>query len=275
MSAATKAQLQIHLCVLLWGFTAILGRLITLPALPLVLWRMGLLAVLLAFVPAVWRTCRALPLRLLGAYALIGLILALHWLTFYLSIKWANASVGATCMALTPVMLAFIEPVATGRRFDPRDLLLGVVTVAGVGLLLGGIPSGMRAGVAIGAVSALLVAIFGALNKRYIHDADALSVTAIEMAAGAALMAVLLPFVPGDGPGVRGPGAPRRRAPRRPGAAVARCCRTGCTWWRSSSCRRTGWPWPPTSSRSTRSCSPSRCSASTASWRRASTPGWR
>ena len=206
MSPATKAQLQIHLCVLLWGFTAILGRLITLPALPLTLWRMGLLAALLAFVPAVWRSCRAMPRRLLGAYALVGAILGLHWLTFYLSVKWANASVGATCMALTPVVLAFLEPLVTSRRFEARDVWLGLVTVAGVVLMMGGIPTGMRAGLAVGVLSAALVAVFGALNKRYIHDADALTVTAIEMAAGAALMAVLVPFVPGDGSAFAVPG---------------------------------------------------------------------
>ena len=207
MTRATKAQLQVHLCVLLWGFTAILGRLITLPALPLVLWRMAMVTAILALVPAVWRACRALPVRLLGAYALIGAILGLHWLTFYLSIKMANASVGATCMALTPVLLAFVEPLVTGRRFEARDLFLGLFAVAGVALIVGGIPAGMRAGVAMGTLSAALVAVFGALNKRYIHDADALSVTAIEMAAGTALLVVLAPVLSGDGPAFVTPGA--------------------------------------------------------------------
>ena len=206
MTPSTKAQLQVHLCVLLWGFTAILGRLITMPALPLTLWRMGLLAALLAFVPGVWRACRAMPGRLLGAYALIGAILALHWLTFYLSIKMANASVGATCMALTPVVLAFVEPLLTSRRFESRDVWLGLVTVGGVVLMVGGIPTGMRAGLAVGVLSAALVAVFGALNKRYIHDADALTMTAIEMAAGAALMAALAPLFAGDGPLFQVPG---------------------------------------------------------------------
>jgi drug/metabolite transporter (DMT)-like permease len=206
LTRATKAQLQIHLCVLLWGFTAILGRLITLPALPLVLWRMGMVAAMLVFVPAVWRAARALPARLLGAYAGIGVLLAQHWLTFYLSVKWANASVGATLQALPPVMLAFIEPMATGRRFDPRDLVLGVFAVAGVILVLGGIPVGMHAGVAVGALSALLVAIFSALNKRYIHEADALPMTAIEMVSGAALLAVATPLFAGDGPAFMMPG---------------------------------------------------------------------
>jgi drug/metabolite transporter (DMT)-like permease len=190
----------------MWGFTAILGRLITLPALPLTLWRMGLLAALLALVPAVRRACRAMTWRLLGAYAFIGAVLGLHWLTFYLSIKMANASVGATCMALTPVVLAFLEPLLTSRRFAARDVWLGLVTVAGVVLMMGGIPPGMYGGLAVGVLSAALVAVFGALNKRYIHDADALTVTAIEMAAGAVLLTALAPLFAGNGPAFQAPG---------------------------------------------------------------------
>ena len=69
-----RAQLQIHFCVLLWGFTAILGKLITLPALPLVWWRMLLVVAALALIPRVWRGLRALSRRLLLAYAGIGVL---------------------------------------------------------------------------------------------------------------------------------------------------------------------------------------------------------
>lgn len=207
MSATTKAQLQVHLCVLLWGFTAIFGRLISLPALPLVFWRMAIVALVLAGVPRVWRSCREMPKGLVAAYAGVGALLALHWLTFYAAIKLSNASVGATCMALAPVLLAFVEPLLTRRRFDPRDLVLGVAAVAGVATVLGGIPTGMRLGVGVGALSAALLAIFGALNKRLVQQGDALAVTAIEIGAGALLMAALAPFVPYDGPAFPIPGA--------------------------------------------------------------------
>jgi drug/metabolite transporter (DMT)-like permease len=206
MSPTTKAQAQIHFCVLLWGFTAIFGRLITLEALPLVFWRMFVVAAVLACVPRVWRACRAMAWRTLAAFAGVGALLALHWLTFYLSIKWANASVGATCMALPPVFLSFVEPLVTGRRFSARDLVLGVAAVAGVVTVLGGIPSGMHRGVAIGTLSAVLVAIFGALNKRLVLRADALAVTAVEIAAGAGLLAILTTVLPQDGPAFPIPG---------------------------------------------------------------------
>ena len=77
MTPVAKAHWQIHVCVLLWGFTAILGKLITLPALPLVWWRMLLVAGLLLLLPRVWRGLRAMPARLRWSYAGVGALVAL------------------------------------------------------------------------------------------------------------------------------------------------------------------------------------------------------
>jgi drug/metabolite transporter (DMT)-like permease len=195
MLPARKAHLQIHFCVLLWGFTAILGKLITLPALPLVWWRMLLVTATLLCVPRVRRGLRALSTRLLLSYAGIGVIVALHWLTFYGAIKLANASVAATCIALCPVFLAIVEPWVAGRRFDPRELLIGAAVVPGVALVAGGVPGDMRLGLAIGVISALFVAFFSALNKRLIDKADSLTVTCIELGTGTLFLTVLAPFM--------------------------------------------------------------------------------
>jgi drug/metabolite transporter (DMT)-like permease len=195
MSETTRAWLQIHLCVVLWGFTAILGKLITLDSLPLVLWRMGVVALVLLILPSIWRRLRQMSLRLLAAYAGIGVLVALHWLTFYGAIKLANASVAVTCIATVPVFLAIAEPVLAGRRFQPKELLLGLLALPGIMLVVGGTPDTMNAGIAMGIVSAMFVALFAGLNKRLVLRADPLTVTAIEMAAGALvllLVAVLL-----------------------------------------------------------------------------------
>ncbi|MDG6347755.1 DMT family transporter [Luteimonas sp. 8-5] len=196
MSDSRKALLQIHFCVLLWGFTAILGKLISLPALPLTWWRMLLVVAALACVPRVWRGLRAMPARLRWAYAGIGVLVALHWLTFYGSIKLANASVGATCMALATVFTALLEPKLAGRAFSRRELGLGIAVLPGVALVVGGVPGGMRLGIAVGAISALLVAIFGSLNKRLVERADPMTMTALELGAGALALTALAPMMP-------------------------------------------------------------------------------
>ncbi|MBW8366728.1 MAG: DMT family transporter [Arenimonas sp.] len=196
MTPGAKAHWQMHACVLLWGFTAILGKAITMPAMALVVWRMGLVTAALLLVPRVWRGMAALPARLLLTYSGIGVLVALHWLTFYGAIKLANASVAVSCIALATVFVPMVEPWITGRRFEPRELLLGVAVVPGVALVVGGVPAGMRMGIVVGTVSALLVAFFGALNKRYVERADPLTVTCVELGAGGLILALLTPVLP-------------------------------------------------------------------------------
>ena len=194
-SPLRTAQLQIHFCVLLWGVTAILGKLITLPALPMVWWRMLLVVAALALMPRVWRGLRQMSARHLWGYAGIGALVALHWLTFYGAVKLANASVAATCIALAPICTSVIEPWVAKRPFRARELLAGLAVLPGVALVAGGVPSGMRVGVLVGVISALLVALFGSFNKRLAGKGDPLTVTALELGAGTLLLTALAPLL--------------------------------------------------------------------------------
>lgn len=193
-------RLLIHFSVILWGFTAILGRLITLPALPLVWWRMVAVSVVLLAIPRVWAQLRLMSGRLKGAYCAAGSLLALHWLTFYGSVKLANASVAATCLALTTVLLALVEPVANRRRPNQPEVLLAVVVTPSVGLVIGAAPDDMGDGVILGAVSAVLLAALGVLNKYLVSYANPVPMTALEFTAGAILLSMLAPFIPSPGP---------------------------------------------------------------------------
>ena len=199
MNAHRRALIELHICVFLWGFTAILGKLITLPALQLVWWRMLLVTAALACFPRVWRALPGIPPRLVLVYAGIGGVVAVHWLTFYGSVKLANASVAATCMALAPVVTALIEPAITGARFERHNLLLGILVIPGVALVVGGIPGSLHLGFWVGVASAALAAMFTTLNKRFLGHQDAMAVTWIELGAGFLLIALIGPFVGPDG----------------------------------------------------------------------------
>ena len=199
MQATRKAQLQIHFCVLLWGFTAILGKLITLPALPLVWWRMLLVTAALLLVPQVWRGLRAMPRRLRLAYAGIGVLVSLHWLTFYAAIKLANASVAATCIALA-------TGVSRADRTVARAAPVRSARAAGRhrGGARGGDGGRRRAGehahrMMVGALSALCVALFGSFNKRLVEHGDPLTVTCLELGTGAVFLTLLAPLLPHTG----------------------------------------------------------------------------
>src|SRR5436190_11705581 len=115
-----------------------------------------------------WKGLSTLTPRLIAIYVGIGMVVAMHWLAFYGSIKLANASVAATCMALTPLSIAFVEPLFARRRFDLRELFFGLAVVPGVALVVGGVPAQMRLGLVVGMLSAFLAGIFSILNKRFI-----------------------------------------------------------------------------------------------------------
>ena len=199
MNPHRRALIEIHICVVLWGITAILGKLISLPALQLVWWRMLLVVAALSCLPRVWRSLKAIPPRLMAVYAGIGCLVALHWLAFYGSVKLANASVAATTMALAPAVTALIEPALTGSRFERHNLLLGILVIPGVALVVGGIPQDMHWGFWLGVVSAALASLFNALNKRYLGHHDAMAVTWFEIGAGFLLVAAIAPLAAPNG----------------------------------------------------------------------------
>jgi drug/metabolite transporter (DMT)-like permease len=156
---------------------------------------MLVVVVALLLVPSVRRGLSVASRRLALAYAGVGVVVTLHWVTFYGAIKLANASVAATCMALAPAFVALLEPLidrgAAGARFDARQLVFGVAVIPGVVLVVGGVPAGMRPGLGVGALSAALAALFGTLNKRLVHAAHPLTITAFELGTG---LVALTPF---------------------------------------------------------------------------------
>src|ERR1044072_7827024 len=95
MHAHRRTLIEIHICVVLWGFTAILGKLITLPALVLVWWRMLLVTLALALFPRVWRGLWAMPAHSMVTFAGIGCLIALHWVAVFGSGEVCHAPGGA------------------------------------------------------------------------------------------------------------------------------------------------------------------------------------
>lgn len=195
-SIALLAWTQMHLSVVLFGFTAILGRVITLPATPLVWWRVMIVVFALLLIPATWRGLRVMTPRMLVTYFAIGVVLCLHWLCFYGSVKYANSSVAATTLALGSMLVAFIEPLMTRQRIKIAELILGLVIVPGVLLIAGGTPERMFFGLILGILSAVFVALVAILNKRFIHDSDAITMTCVEMSAAWIFITAISSFLP-------------------------------------------------------------------------------
>ncbi|MGB6007032.1 DMT family transporter [Castellaniella sp.] len=195
---AARGYVLMHACVLLFGFTPIMGRLITLDALPLVWWRMALAAVALLSLPASWRGIRKLSPRLLALCCAAGVVLATSWALFYLAVKLTNASVAAVCLGTAPLFVAVFGPVVMRRPWKRSDLGLAAAIVPGVALVVGGIPPDMYLGLGVGLLSAAVLIVFSGLNKVLANRVHPLSATCIEMGAGAAFLAAVLFLLPGD-----------------------------------------------------------------------------
>jgi drug/metabolite transporter (DMT)-like permease len=187
----SQALLATHFCVLLWGFTAILGKVISLASAPLVAWRMSLTAICLFFMARAWRHLRTLQRRELTHMSLAGALISLHWLTFYASVKLANASVGVLCMAIGPIFSALLTPLLSNDGFSWRNFLLALSVLPGMFLVIGGVDTHFYAGIAVGVLSAALVAVFGLVNKNLVGRFDVLTLSFVQITTGAVLMWLL------------------------------------------------------------------------------------
>lgn len=183
-SLAPKGYLLIHLSVLLFGCTPIMGRLITIDALPLVWWRMLVAAVVLLFIPLTWRGIRKLPLKLILVSCAAGIVLSITWILFYISVKLTNASIAAICIATAPLFVAIFGPLVQRRTWQKSDLMLALAVIPGIILVVGGIPGDMYIGFLIGLLSAVMLVLFSGINKLLANRTNPLSTICIEMAAG-------------------------------------------------------------------------------------------
>lgn len=194
MNPVTRAYLELHLAVLLFGFTAILGDLIQLSAMNMVWWRMLLASISLVVVIRLRGLWQTMPGDLIRRFMGIGVIVALHWICFFGSIKLANASIGVICMATTTFFTSLLEPLFLKIRVSAWEILLGLMVVPGMALVVGTVGTEMWLGILVGLLSAFLAALFAVLNKVMIEKAHPLNITLLELGAGWIFISCLVPF---------------------------------------------------------------------------------
>lgn len=188
-----KSYLQLHLIVFIWGFTAILGALITLDALPLVWFRM-LFAV--GFI-AVYIYYKKLPLqvppKILLQFAISGLIIALHWFTFFHAIKISNVSITLACLSTGALFASLIEPVLFGKKIVPYEVFFGLLVVAGLYIIFN-VEGNYFWGMVTALASAFLSALFAVINSRLVKSYDATIISFYELSGGVLFFTVFLLF---------------------------------------------------------------------------------
>ncbi|MDX2011275.1 MAG: DMT family transporter [Myxococcaceae bacterium] len=194
--SAPAAHALLHVTVLVWGFTAILGRLISLSAVPLVWYRLLVVLPVMALVLRLKRLPFGTSARTTKAFWAIGVLVALHWLCFYGCIKYAGVAVAVLCLSSLTFFTALLEPLVYRRALVPAELLIGLAAIAGVSLLVKFETNATPLGLALGLFSALFSAGFGTLNGVWSRGEPAERVTLHELSS--ALLVTSLGFVAWD-----------------------------------------------------------------------------
>lgn len=188
-----KAFIQLHIAVFLAGFTAVLGKLILLNEGLLVWYRLLLTVLVLGIIMYYKKQLKPLPVKDLLKISAVGLIIAIHWVTFYGAVKYANISVALVCFSATGFFTAVIEPFILKKRLVITELLLGILAISGIYIIFDFHPQ-YKTGIIFGIISAMGSALFPVFNKQLLFRFTPRLLTLYELGFGLTALTVLLPF---------------------------------------------------------------------------------
>ncbi len=193
--------LHLHVIVFIWGFTAVLGALISIDSIPLVWWRM-FLAVLLIFmymkimrIPLQWSGPQALSRKRILGFVGAGIVIALHWVTFFGAIKASNVSVTLAMISTGAFFTAILEPLFTPKKFVGYELVFGIIIIGALYYIFQ-IETEYVMGMVLGLISALLSATFSIINVKWAKEHPPSTISFYELASGVAFISIYFLIFP-------------------------------------------------------------------------------
>ena len=191
MNETTKSHILLHSVVAIFGFTGILGKLISIDAIPLVFWRttIGGLVILawLAIRKQITKKSRSTILKMSG----VGLLVASHWILFFASIKASTVSVALAMVATTPMFVGLIEPIVFKRKLDWKEIFVSAIVIVGVSTIFK-ISVEYHLGMILGLASAFLAGLFATFNGVLVKTYDASNISMIELLSASLGITLLL-----------------------------------------------------------------------------------
>ncbi len=188
-----KAFIQLHIAVFLAGFTAVLGRLITLNEGLLVWYRLFITIVVLAVILYLKKEFKAQSPKNLLRMTGVGGIIAFHWVCFYGSVKYGNISVALVCFSAAGFFSSLLEPLIFRRKIIFPEVFLGLLAIVGIYIIFDFHPQ-FKVGIVYGILSAFAAALFPIFNKQLVKEFSPRTLTFYELAGGLLLLTILLPF---------------------------------------------------------------------------------
>ena len=180
-----------HLAVLLWGFTGVLGRAISVDS-PVLVWYRTLLTAVMMLVILFYRKQWS-PIEKKDRWyiALIGGLIGIHWVAFYGAIQFANATIALVCLSTASVFTSMLDPLVNKGKYNVLELLLGLMALAGVYLIYH-YQGFYGKGIALGVIAAILSSIFTVLNKRIANKYPPRLLVFYEMSAGWIVVSIVI-----------------------------------------------------------------------------------
>lgn len=191
LSDNVKSYLHLHLIVFIWGFTAVLGALISLDALPLVWYRMVLAVGFILLYVWYKKVPLQIPTRILLQLLFAGAVIALHWFTFFRAIKVSNVSVTLACLSMGAFFTSFLEPILFGRKVIWYEVFFGVIVIIGLSIIFH-VESQYLEGILLGLSSAFLSALFSVFNSKFAKIYDPTLISFYELTGGIIFFSLLL-----------------------------------------------------------------------------------
>ena len=196
-NAKLRSYLHFHLIVFIWGFTAVLGALISIDSVPLVWFRMGMASIFI-FLYIKWKKIDiSLSRKAFLSFSIAGIIIAVHWLTFFGAIKVSNVSITLAMMSTGAFFTALLEPIFYKRKLIWYELLFGAIVIAALYLIFEVQPE-YRLGIGLALLSALLSAIFTLVNGKFVHDHNPTKISFYELVVGTLFITAFLAFAKAD-----------------------------------------------------------------------------
>lgn len=187
-----KIYLLLHFAVILAGFTGIFGKLISLSEGLLVWYRVFFSAIILFAITRLCGIKKRTSIRTNLNIAKAGILITVHWVFFYASIKYSNVSVGVVCYCLTSFFTAVFKPLIGRQRFRLSELMLSVLTLSGICLIFH-FDTSYRLGIILGVISSAFAALYTIYNERLVKKHDILTINFYQMTAGTIGLGILLP----------------------------------------------------------------------------------
>jgi drug/metabolite transporter (DMT)-like permease len=190
-----KSMIELHISVVIMSATALFAKLITLSPTDIIAFRCLVAALTLLLFTRLTGTRLGLLRRAdLGLLLLLGLIIAVHWVSFFTAVQMSGVTISMIAMYTFPVMTVLMEPLFFKERIDRRDLTVALIVLVGVYLAVpGGIHGGRIAlGAALGIFSAFLYTLRNILYRKYLSRYPSSAMMFYQIAVAGVL---LLPFV--------------------------------------------------------------------------------